>query len=106
MTRTALHLFVLLLALGAAACGGSDDENKGKNAATGGSGTHTSEGACGEISEACHPVDDGSDDLAAECHHVAHENETSACESRLDECVTFCQAKAQQGEGGAGGANP
>lgn len=103
MTRTFSRVFILLLALGTFACSSSDDDKQ--NSATGGNSSHgTEEGACAEISEACHAADDGSDDLAAECHLMAHENDVDACESRLDECIDFCHAKMPHGHGGAGGA--
>lgn len=106
MGRTHFVALAFLLSFGSWGCGGSSDEDDGQNAATGGSsaGHGAEEGACAEISEACHAADDGTDDLAAECHHVAHENDADGCSARLDECVEFCHEKAPHGHGGAGGA--
>jgi hypothetical protein len=77
---------LLALGLALAGCGESTPD------------PHEEEGACGEISEACHGVDTGTGAIA-ECHDVAHEGVLTACEEREAECVALCQAAA--GDGGA-----
>ncbi len=85
-----LRLLPLYLLLSVFACSNDDDPHVG------------TESACADINEVCHDADDGSDDLAAECHLVAHDNEDAVCRARRQECVDFCTAKVQ-GNGGAGG---
>lgn len=91
----------LLLSAATLSCSDSDDTS---GSGSGGSPGHGhEEGACGEINAVCHPADDGSNDLATECHHIAHENQTQACELRREECLSFCNEKLGHGHGGAGG---
>ncbi len=52
---------------------------------------------CAELAAACHAGDDGSGDLADECHDIGHLGDVDECEARYDECMAFCMG----GDGGA-----
>ena len=82
----------LTLLLGTLACSNDDDPH-----------VKDVDPVCTEINEVCHDADDGSDDVATECHHAAHLNDSATCQARRRECLDFCAAKLQAGHGGAGG---
>lgn len=82
----------VLFALG---CSDSDDDDSG-------TGGNASGDVCAEINEPCHEADDGSDDLATECHHAAHVGDAAQCSAMRDECLAFCAEKLEHG-GGHGG---
>ncbi len=98
----------LCLALaGFIACSSSDDDS-------GGSKPQAQGGECGTILEACHLKDDGSQDIAKDCHDLSHTLDDDQCVVRLKECVDACEALPcptgvncsvghDGGTGGAGG---
>lgn len=91
--RFALPLFLSIFALG---CSGSDDDNSSGSSSSGG---NSSGSACEEINSLCHDADDGSNDLATECHQVAHVGNEADCTVRREECVSFCKDKEVDSSG-------
>jgi hypothetical protein len=49
-------------------------------------------GACGEIVDACHTKDDGSDAQISDCHTIAHDENEQECSNVHAMCVELCNA--------------
>ena len=49
-------------------------------------------GACEMVIDACHPKDDGSDDMINGCHSRAHEGDDAVCSTDLQACLDYCNA--------------
>lgn len=60
--------------------------------------------ACRMIIDACHPKDDGKDEMINGCHLLAHE-ESPECVERLDACLDACNAHPGFGDTGTDGGN-
>ncbi len=80
-------LFIAWFALIPLTACGSDDDSEPK-------GQHEQPAVCKEISDACHPVDDGTPSPIHDCHELAHGGTADACEAEKDDCIPLCLAAA------------
>lgn len=86
-----------IAALVVVACSSEEDHNH----------SHTGlPASCQAIVDACHHVDDGSDQAVNDCHTKGHDGKADAdCASDKDRCVALCEAKHMQMDGGMEGGH-
>jgi len=86
-------LAALIVSTSFAAYACSSDEGGEVEADAGGSssGHGSIYPSCAEISDACHPFDDGTPGPIHDCHELAHDDPTEpACVSKKAHCLAIC----------------